>query len=108
MKIIFKTEELTYFYLTPLDEIKGKLPVQKDIIKQFKRKVQILMNIKVLEELKQFQSLNFEALKGDRKNEYSIRLNLQYRLIFSVIKEENGTFKIEAILIQEISKHYEK
>lgn len=64
--------------------------------------------LKVLEELKQFQSLNFESLKGDRENEYSIRLNLQYRLIFSIIKEENGTFIIEAILIQEISKHYEK
>ena len=66
------------------------------------------MNIKVLEELKQFQSLNFEPLKGDRENEYSIRLNLRYRLIFSVIKEENGEYIIEAILINEISKHYEK
>jgi plasmid maintenance system killer protein len=66
------------------------------------------MNIKVLEELKQFQSLNFEALKGDRENEYSIRLNLQYRLIFSLIKEENDEIIIESILIKEISKHYEK
>ena len=71
MKIIFKTEELTYFYKTPLDELKGKLPVQKDIIKQFKKKVQILMSIEALEELKQFQSLNFEPLKGDRENEIS-------------------------------------
>lgn len=108
MKVIFKTEELSYFYLTPLDELKGKLPVQKDIIKLFKKKVQILIAIEVLEDLYQFKSLNFESLKGDRVNEYSIRLNLQYRLIFSVIKEENGEYLIEAILINEISKHYEK
>jgi plasmid maintenance system killer protein len=108
MKVIFKTAELTYFYVTPLDEIKGKLPVQKDIIKQFKKKVQILIGINVLEELKQFASLNFEQLKGEKEKLYSIRLNLQYRLIFSIIIEENGEYVIEAILINEISKHYEK
>ena len=108
MKVIFRTEELNYFYLTPLNDLKGKLPVQKDIIRLFKKKVQILIAIEVLEELKQFKSLHFESLKGDRKNEYSIRLNLQYRLIFSVIMEENGDYIIEAILINEISKHYEK
>ena len=108
MKVNFKTEELTYFYYTPLDDLTGKLPVQKDVIKQFKKKVQILIAIKVLEDLKQFKSLNFESLKGDRKNEYSIRLNIQYRLIFSVVKEENDEYVIEAILINEISKHYEK
>lgn len=108
MKVNFKTEELTYFYITPLDELSGKLPFQKDVIKQFKKKVQILLAIKVLEELKQFKSLNFEPLKGDRNCEYSIRLNIQYRLIFSVVKEEYGNYVIEVVLINEISKHYEK
>ncbi|GAB1451115.1 hypothetical protein MASR2M47_11710 [Draconibacterium sp.] len=108
MKVNFKTEELTYFYTTPLVELTGKLPFQKDVIKQFKKKVQILLAIKSLEELRQFKSLNFEPLKGDRKNEYSIRLNIQYRLIFSIIREENGEYAIEVVLINEISKHYEK
>jgi plasmid maintenance system killer protein len=91
-----------------LEELKGKVPVQKDIIKQFKKKVQILIGVKVLDELKQFASLNFEQLKGEKEKYYSIRLNLQCRLIFSVIKEMNGDYAIEAILIEEISKHYEK
>lgn len=108
MKVNFKTAELSYFYTTPLDKLKGKLSVQKDILKQFKKKVQILLSIDSLDELKQFKSLHFEPLKGDRIDDYSIRLNLQYRLIFSILKEENGDLLIEALLIKEISKHYEK
>jgi toxin HigB-1 len=108
VKIKFKSGELEYFYLTPLVEIKGKLPFQKDIIKQFKKKVQILIGIDSLNELALFKSLNFEELKGDREGYYSIRLNKQYRLIF-ILDEEIGEHLIcEIILITEISKHYGK
>ena len=72
---------------------------------QFKKKVQILLSIESLEELAFFRSLHFEPLKGERKGEYSIRLNLQYRLIFSLERED--ILVIEVLVIQEISKHYE-
>jgi plasmid maintenance system killer protein len=108
MKIRFKTPDLERFYFTPANELKGKLPVQKDIIRQYQRKVRNLTFISSLEELKSFQCLNFEPLKGDLKGNYSIRLNKQYRLIFSIEKEVNGDYVIEVILISEISKHYEK
>ena len=108
MKVVFRTTELADFYITPLDELVGKLPFQKDVIKQFKKKMQILIVIDSLDELRQFKSLNFEHLKGNRSHEYSIRLNLQYRLILSVLLEKNGDYVIEAILINEISKHYEE
>jgi toxin HigB-1 len=108
VKIKFKTGELEYFYLTPLAEIRGKLPFQKDIIKQFKKKVQILISIDSLNELALFKSLNFEELKGDREGYYSIRLNKQYRLIFILEEEKEEQIICEIILITEISKHYEK
>ena len=107
MKVRFTTKELGSFYTTPLDNLKGKLPFAKDIIRQYKKKVQILISIESLDDLKQFRSLNFEALKGDRKGEYSIRLNIQYRLIFRIEMEKNGEYVIEIIVLNEISKHYE-
>ena len=107
MKILFKTTELENFYITPLSELEGKLPFQKDVIKQFKKKMEILIGVDSLVELRQFKSLNFEQLKGNRSHKYSIRLNLQYRLILSVLLEKNGDYVIEATLINEISKHYE-
>ena len=108
MKVKFKTKELEDFYATPLDDIKGKLPVQKEIIRQFKRKIQILVNIDSLAELKKFKSLHFEALKGNREGEYSVRLNKQYRLIFTIEGEKNDVPGIEVVIINGISKHYEK
>ena len=108
MKVRFKTEELEKYYVTPLDEIGGKLPFQRDIIKQFKKKMQILISINSIDELYNFRSLNFEQLKGERNGEYSIRLNRQYRLIFAITKEEEEDWVVEIILVSEISKHYEK
>lgn len=103
MKIDFKTDYLENLYTTPLEEIKGKHAFSKDIIKQYKKKVQILTAISKIEQLKQFRGLNFEFLKGDRKRECSIRLNDQYRLIFEQLNDK----EISILLINEISKHYE-
>jgi plasmid maintenance system killer protein len=108
MKLRFKTDELEYFYLTPLDNLAGKLPFQKEIITQFKKKIQLLISVDSVDELRLFKSLHFETLKGNLTGEYSIRLNIQYRLIFSIEKEDSGDIVIEVILINEISKHYEK
>lgn len=103
MRVEFKTEYLSYLYSTPLDEIKGKHAFSKDIIKQYKKKIQLLIVVSSLAQLKQFRGLNFEFLKGDRKGEFSIRLNNQYRLIF----EQKSDKEISIVLINEISKHYE-
>ncbi len=70
--------------------------------KQYQKKVNILISITGLNELYSFRSLNFEALKGNREGQYSIRLNKQYRLLFRINKNE----ELEIIII-EISKHYE-
>ncbi len=103
MKVEFRTEYLVYLYVTPLEKIKGKHAFTKEIIKQYKKKIQLLISITRIEQLKQFRGLNFEFLKGDKKGECSIRLNRQYRLLF----EQKSEKEITLILINEISKHYE-
>jgi proteic killer suppression protein len=55
-----------------------------------------------LKDLYPIRSLNFEALSGNRKGQFSIRLNKQFRLI--IIEAEDELIEIEII---EISKHYE-
>lgn len=107
MKVQFKTNELKHFYVIPLDEIKGKLPFQREVIKQYKKKVQLLIAADSIDELGYFKSLNFKKLKGKRKNEYSIRLNKQYRLIFTIDSKKNEIV-FDVLIIDEISKHYER
>ena len=102
MKVFFDNEFLAELYELDPNEIKGKLPFSREVIKQYQKKVNILISVVELKDLRSFRSLNFEKLSGDRKGEYSIRLNKQYRLIFKVNK--NGEVEI---LIIEISKHYE-
>ncbi len=98
---------MEYYYLTPLAGLKGKLPFTKDILKQYKKKVQIFLSVESVNDLKQFRPLHFEVLKGDRQGYNSIRLNIQYRLLFKIEKEGNGDLRIDVILLTEISKHYE-
>ncbi|MNY71361.1 Plasmid maintenance system killer protein [compost metagenome] len=49
-------------------------------------------------------SLGFEALKGDRKGYFSVRVDYDYRLIFEV---ENDVINIrEVLIINELTNHY--
>ncbi len=103
MIVEFDDDDLEKLYKTPLEQIKGKRKIPIEVIKQYKKKLAILIGIETIEDLKPFKGLNFEYLKGDRKGQCSIRLNDQYRLIF--VPKKDGS--IQVLLIKEISKHYE-
>jgi proteic killer suppression protein len=47
------------------------------------RRLQILDSATCLNDLKELPSNRFEALKGNRKGEYSIRINMQWRVTFT-------------------------
>jgi proteic killer suppression protein len=49
------------------------------------------------------KSLHFEKLKGDRKDEHSMRLNKQYRLTMRLEKDEEGSF----LLILDIEDYHD-
>ena len=102
MKVFFESEDLANLYEADPDRLKGKQKIPVAVVKQYQRKVNILISITELNELNNFRSLNFEALKGDRNGQYSLRLNKQYRLLFKI--NRNGELEI---IIIEISKHYE-
>jgi plasmid maintenance system killer protein len=51
------------------------------------------------------KGLHFEALKGEKKGLYLVRVNKQYRLEFKI---ENDVIKlVEIILIENLSKRHE-
>lgn len=50
--------------------------------RQAERRLRLLDDAKSLEELEHFPSNRFEKLKGDRTGQYSIRINLQWRICF--------------------------
>jgi proteic killer suppression protein len=82
-----------------------KLVYSKEIVIQFKKTVLLLKQVANSAQLKQFRGLNFEALKGDKKGLYSVRVNKQYRLEFEI--ENDNITLVEIILVEDLSKHYE-
>ena len=67
MKVGFKTKELERLYVSPLNELRGKQKISKEVIRQYQAKVRILTIIDSLKDLYPIRSLNFEALAGKRK-----------------------------------------
>jgi proteic killer suppression protein len=57
-------------------------------------------------QLRSFRSLNFEALKGDLKGYYSVRVDLSYRLILTVDKQQ-GIIISDVLTIHDLNNHYQ-
>jgi proteic killer suppression protein len=50
--------------------------------RQAKRRLRLLDEAETLKELENFPSNRFEKLIGDRKDQYSISINMQWRICF--------------------------
>lgn len=79
---------------------------QPDVVKRYKRCVDYLKWSNRKEDLYRINSLNFEALHGDREGRFSIRATDKYRVEFTL--EENVDDSILTICnIVELSNHYD-
>jgi proteic killer suppression protein len=61
--------------------------------RQLWRRLQVLADASCIEDLMLMRSNRFEALKGDRLGQYSIRVNDQWRICFRF--EEGDAFDVE-------------
>ena len=105
MKILFDKEYLRELYENG-NTANKKYRFQKDIIKRYQRKIEILVNSETIESLFRINSLNYEVLSGDKEGVSSIRVNDKYRIEFKV--EYDGEKKIMIICnILELSNHYQ-
>jgi toxin HigB-1 len=83
----------------------GKPRYSSDVVLKFKKTIKMLQYMENIRELKKFRGLNFEALKGDYKGFHSVRVDLKYRLILTVL----GNDKVEVtdiIVIEDLTNHY--
>ncbi len=65
------------------------------IRKQAEKRLQILDSATRLDDLRNLPSNHFEVLRGDRKNQFSIRINLQWRICFRW--KENEAIAVEIV-----------
>lgn len=64
---------------------------------QAERRLDILEAATDLDDLKKLPSNRFEALGGDRKGQYSIRINQQWRICFEWPNDHPRPFNIEIV-----------
>jgi toxin HigB-1 len=78
-----------------------RLPVQ--IVQVARRRIRFLKQAADERDLYAMASLHYEKLQGKREGQRSIKLNDQWRLIFTIDRECDPL----ELVILEISKHYE-
>lgn len=60
-----------------------------EVVKAFRRRMQLIRNAPDERDFYALKSVRFEKLKGDRVGQYSMRLNLQWRLILKLVERES-------------------
>lgn len=79
---------------------------QPQIIKGYQRRIDQLLSAPTLETLHLFNALHFEALKGNKLGLFSIRVNDQYRIEFSIDDDSDHPL-LTICNIVELSNHYD-
>lgn len=94
MRIVYADDDLA---LIETDKAGAtRLPVA--VIKSARRKLTVLKAAMDDRSLRNWKSLHYEKLRGDREGQRSIRLNDQYRMVFELDEEtEPPTITILAI-----------
>ena len=73
---------------------------------EFKKTVLKLKLAANIRDIKMQKGLSLEALKGDRKGYYSVRVDYSYRLILTIDKNETISIT-EVIMIHDLTNHYQ-
>ncbi len=73
-----------------------------NVLRAFLQKVQILAVARSETDLYAIKSLHFEKLRGHREGQRSIRLNRQFRLVFSIHRTGDGSL---AWIIEVVDYH---
>src|SRR4051794_30285787 len=77
MDVDFNDDNLRRLY-TDRDSNAG---YSTDIIRSFRKKMQLLVNAQDERDLRAWNSLHYKQLKGDRQHQWTIRLNGPWRLV---------------------------
>src|SRR5689334_23783328 len=73
--------------------------------RQLKKRLAILEEAQGKDDLRLLPSNHLEALSGDRKGQFSIRINQQWRLCFEWPESENHAVQIEVVDYNEEEKN---
>ncbi len=103
MEVNFNEEYLLRLYTDGISDKKHRY--QPQIIRKYIRVIDLMLEVPDTLSLLQYNSLNYEKLKGDKNGLSSVRVNDQYRIEFEEHARDGET--VATICnITELSNHY--
>lgn len=105
MEVIFEKNYLRELYETGKTSDK-KHRFQPQIVNGYLKCVRALIDAFSIEELFEYNALNYKKLSGDKKGLSSLRINNQYRLEFREISEQTDRSIIKICSLIDITNHY--
>ena len=104
MEIKFEKKYLEELYLNGKTSDK-KHRFQQQIIAKYRKTIDLLESLTVVEDLYRYHSLHYEVLVGDKAGMESVRVNDQYRIEFKTTKVVSEIV-VTLCNIIELSNHY--
>ena len=104
MEIKFEKKYLEELYLNGKTSDK-KHRFQPQIIAKYRKTIDLLESLTVVEDLYRYHSLHYEVLVGDNAEMESVRVNDQYRIEFKTTKVVSEIV-VTLCNIIELSNHY--
>jgi len=99
VEIAFRTHKLKRRYERSADAIRA---YGDEVGRKYIARINILKQARDIEELRQLPVLRCHPLKGDRAGQWAVTLTGFSRLIFTLEGE-----RLEIVMIEEVSKHYD-
>lgn len=104
MEIRFDKDYLEELYLKGKTSDK-KHRFQPQIVAKYRKTIDLLESVSVVEDLFRYHSLHYEVLVGDKAGLESVRVNNQYRIEFKTTKVVSEIV-VTVCNIIELSNHY--
>ena len=92
MEVLFKDERLDRLETDTRDDA----GFAQAVVTAYRKRIQFIRNALDERDFYQMKSLHFEKLKGNRSQQYSMRLNEQWRLIVEI--KGNAPNKVIAVI----------
>lgn len=99
MEVQFRTQKLQKQYET---FIKAEKAYGRVVARKYIQRINILKQAHNINEICALPALRCHPLKGNRQGQWAVKLTGFYRLIFTLEGK-----RLEIILIEEVSKHYD-
>jgi proteic killer suppression protein len=104
MIVTFEKEYLRDLYVLGKANDK-KHRFQPEIVRKYQYCISLMRRVEGVNSLMKYNGLKFEALKGDKNGIFSVRVNNQYRIEFTVTDDGSETIATVCNIL-ELSNHY--